>query len=242
MNKIAVVCLIALTIGTVASAQKEMKPWTEWNAKEAAKILNDSAWGQTQLETVQANEQTTAVTNTGSSRNMTPRDASQPPPGSIDSYIKYFIRFLSAKPIRQAVVRKLQLENPTMDPQKAERLNSWVDLSSNEYIVIAVSAEAKDKSLGGGAAQAFLAANLESLKDVTYIERKDGQRVLLSNFKAPGGDGLGAMFVFPRLLNNQPFINADSGQVRFFSQLGKKIKLEARFKVSDMLYNGKLEY
>ena len=242
MNKTALVCLIALAIGTVASAQKEMKPWTEWNAKEAAKILNDSAWGQTQLETVETTEQTSAVTNTGSSRNMTPRDASQPAPGSINSYIKYFIRFLSARPIRQAVARKLQIEQPTMDPQKAERLNSWVDLSSNEYIVIAVSAEAKDKTLGGGAAQAFLAANLESLKAVTYIERKDGQRLLLTSFKAPGGDGLGAMFVFPRMLNNQPFIGADSGQVRFFSQLGKKIKLEARFKVSDMVYNGKLEY
>jgi hypothetical protein len=129
-----------------------------------------------------------------------------------------------------------------MDPQKAERLNSWVELSSNEYIVISVSAEAKDKTMGGRAAQAFVAANLESLKDVTYIERKDGQRMQLSSFKAPSGDGLGAMFVFPRMLNNQPFINADSGQVRFFSQLGKKVKLEARFKVSEMLYNGKLEY
>jgi hypothetical protein len=241
MIKTAFVCLLVLLVGSGGFAQKEMKAWTDWSQKDISKILNDSGWAQTQLETTQAPEAASAITNTGS-RNMTPRDPSQPAPGSINSYITYFIRFLSAKPIRQAFARKLELENPSMDPQKVEQLKTWTDVSSNDYILIAVSAEAKDKTMGGSAIQAFRAATLDGLKDVTFLERKDGQRVQLVDFKPPGPDGLGAKFVFARALNNQPFMNESAGQVRFFSQMSKTIKLEARFKVSEMLYNGKLEY
>ncbi|MFN2532419.1 MAG: hypothetical protein ABR555_14075 [Pyrinomonadaceae bacterium] len=222
-------------------AQKQ-KTWTEWNAKEITRVLTDSAWAQTQLETKEAAEAAGAVTYTGSSRRMEVRDPGQDAPGAITSYIKYFIRFLSAKPIRQAVVRRVQLEQPEVFQKQADQLKSFTDLTSDDFIVIAVAAEAKDKSTGGAALQAFRSASLDSLKDVTFLERKDGQRVMLSDFKAPAPDGLGAKFVFPRQLNSAPFINADSGQVRFVSQLSKNVKLEARFKVSEMVYEGKLEY
>jgi hypothetical protein len=103
-------------------------------------------------------------------------------------------------------------------------------------------AEARDRSTGGEALKAFESATLDSLKESTYLERQDGQRVLLADFKAPVADGLGAKFVFPRLLNNQPFLTPGAGQLKFYSQLSKKIKIEARYKVSDMQYDGRLEY
>ncbi len=243
MSKTVLAFSVALALGMIAMAQKEMKPWTEWSMKETTKILNDSAWGQTQLETKEADGGTSAITNTtGSARSMTPKDASKDTPGAITSYIKYFIRFLSARPIRQAVVRKLQLEQPSIFEKQAEQLKSFTEISSADYIVIAVVAEAKDPSMGGAALQAFKTANIDSLKEVTYLERKDGQRVPLLDFKPPIADGLGAKFVFPRTLKNQPFIGAEDGQVRFVSQLSKAVKLDARFKVAEMVYNGKLEY
>src|SRR2546423_225447 len=51
MKKIAVTLLFVFALMPVAGAQKKAKPWTEWSEKEVAKILNDSAWGQTQTET-----------------------------------------------------------------------------------------------------------------------------------------------------------------------------------------------
>jgi len=66
--------------------------------------------------------------------------------------------------------------------------------------------------------------------------------VLLADFKAPVADGLGAKFVFPRMLNNQPFLTPGNGQLKFSSQLSNKIKIETRYKVSDMQYDGRLEY
>jgi hypothetical protein len=234
--------LFFMFLATSALIAQAGKPWLEWNMKETTKILNDSAWGQTQLETKEAEGGAAAITNTGSSRTMVPRDASKDSPGAITSYIKYYIRLLSAKPVRQAVIRKLILESPDMDAQRKEQLKSFAEATTSDFIVVAVVAEAKDGSIGRDALQAFETATFNSLKDSTYLERRDGQRVLLADFKAPIADGLGAKFVFPRTLNNQPFLGPESGQLKFYSQLSKKIKLEARYKVSDMLYEGRLEY
>src|SRR5256885_9410045 len=38
-----------------------------------------------------------------------------------------------------------------------------------------------------------------SLKNVTYLERKDGKRLFLTDYRPPGSDGLGAKFFFTRI-------------------------------------------
>jgi len=243
MTKSVVVVIIALILTSVAASQDKTKPWTDWSMKETTRILSDSAWAQTQVQTKEAEGSTSAITTTtGSPRSMTPKDPSKDTPGAITSYVKYFIRFLSARPIRQAVVRKMQLEQPEFYAQQAGALKSFAEATSSDYIVIAVAAEAKDQSMGAAAQQAFKSAKLESLQATTYLERKDGARVQLIDLKPPVPDGLGAKFVFPRRLKNEPFISAEDGYVRFVSQLSNTVKLEARFKVSEMMYNGKLEY
>jgi hypothetical protein len=234
--------LFVILFATSALIAQTDKPWLEWNLKETTRILNDSPWAQTLLETKQAEGGAAAVTNTGSSRNMVSRDPSRDSPGAITSYIKYYIRLLSARPVRQAVVRKLILDSPDMDAERKNQLKSFAEATTSDFIVVAVVAEAKDTSMGGEALKAFKGATLESLKDSTYLERHDGQRVPLADFIAPVADGLGAKFVFPRTLNNQPFLEPGSGRLRFYSQLSNKIKLEARYKVSDMMYDGRLEY
>ena len=241
MRKAAIVFSF-MVFATSALVAQNTKPWLEWSMKDTTKILNDSAWGQTQLETKEASGESSAITNTGSSRTMVPKDASKDSPGAITSYIKYYIRLLSAKPIRQAVVRKILLDAPDMDAQRKEQLKGFAEASSSDFIVVAVVAEAKDRSMGGEALQAFKSASLESLKGATYLERRDGQKIQLTDFKPPIADGLGAKFVFPRTLNNQPFLEGDSGQLKFVCQLSKNIKLEARYKVADMMYDGRLEY
>jgi hypothetical protein len=241
MRRIAIIFSFML-LATSALIAQNTKPWLEWSMKDTTKILTDSAWAQTQLETREASGEASAITNTGSSRTMVPKDASKDSPGAITSYIKYYVRLLSAKPVRQAVVRKLMLDAPDMDAQRKEQLKGFVEASTTDYIVVAVAAEAKDRSMGGEAVQAFKSATLESLKSATYLERRDGQKIQLADFKQPIADGLGAKFVFPRMLNNQPFLGAESGQLRFVCQLSKTIKLEARFQVADMMYDGRLEY
>ncbi len=50
---------------------------------------------------------------------------------------------------------------------------------------------------------------------------------------------------FSQANNGQPFLNAESGEVRFYSEfpLAKPpIKIDMRFKIADMIFDGKLEY
>jgi hypothetical protein len=86
------------------------------------------------------------------------------------------------------------------------------------------------------------AESLQSLKTTTYLERKDGKRVALIDYRPPTQDGMGAKFIFPRLLDGQPFLDANSGELRVFIQVGKNVKVNRRFKVAEMMYDGKLEY
>lgn len=241
MIKLACVCFVALAVGSVASAQKETKPWTEWTKKDVVKILNDSGWGQTQLETQEASGTAGAVTNTAEPIN---RDARQPAPGWVSSSIKYFVRFLTARPIRQAVVRKLQLEQPAMAPNMAEQSKAFIEKSYDDFIIIAVAAEVSDQKTGGSLMLASTNAKVEALKGGTYLQRKDGKRLLLQEYVPPGRDGIGARFIFPRKMDGAPFLAPDSGEVRFHAELGsnKEFKVDRRFKVADMMYEGALEY
>lgn len=241
MLKIAGLCLVAFALGSVASAQKEIKAWTEWTKKDVVKVLNDSGWGQTQLETQESSGPAGAVTSTAEPLNRDPRQSA---PGSISGSIKYFVRFLSARPIRQAFVRKVQLEQPSADPQMAERSKSFIERSSDEFIIVSVATEVSDKKMGGGMMQAFNKARVESLKNVIYLQRKDGKRVFLQEYVPPGNAEIGARFVFPRKLDGQPYLTSDSGEVRFHAELGsdKQSRIDCRFKIADMMYNGALEY
>jgi hypothetical protein len=89
---------------------------------------------------------------------------------------------------------------------------------------------------------AFHAAVTAPQKNNTYLELKSGKRLFLEEYVPPGPDGFGACFIFLRQPDGQLFITPESGEVRFYSEIGKSIKLDMRFKVADMNYNGKIEY
>jgi len=246
--------IIFLICGLVAmvSAQKAGKPWTEWDAKEVKKTLDSSAWGQVQTET-DTREMTyspTPTASSGSTRGMEEGVNNQATSTS------YHIRFLSARPIREATIRDIELKQkkPANDQMKAFIDNKLFD----QYIVVSVNFEGKDGRATGRDIQAFGGANVGVLKNQTYLERKDGKRLFLTEYKAPGSDGLGAKFYFTRMDEGKPFITAETGTVRFYSeipsaprpdtnstgssQMVNVLKLNMRFKTADMMYNGKLEY
>ncbi|HMV51160.1 MAG TPA: hypothetical protein PLD20_00610 [Blastocatellia bacterium] len=235
MKKIAIALSMMFVLTVAAGAQKKMKPWTEWSEKEAAKMLNDSAWGQTQNET-----NTSEMFYSPTSDRV--RNASRDSQGAYNqaTNIGYGIRFLSAKPIRQAIARQLILKNPQM----TEALTAFANQKSDQFIVVAVDYNSADRRLSGPAMQIFSSANVGTLKNTTYLERKDGKRVFLDKYLAPTDDGMGAKFVFPRQFEGKPFIDKDSGFIRFYAEFPGTtvLKLNMRYKVPDMIYEDNLEY
>lgn len=235
-----VVALCAIS----AFAQKS-KPWTELTEKEAARILNDSPWGQTQTEGEDARrEPTSAITQVaapGAANRQISREG-EAPDSRPSKVIKYRMRFLSAKPVRAAFARYVMLKKPDADENLSTQLQGFVDRDFAEYVVVAVVAEAADPRLVGPTMQFLSTATADVLKEKVYLERKDGKRLMLADYRPPGPDGMGAKFVFMRTVEGQPFLTPESDNVRFFAQLNEKMKLNVRYKVSDMMYDGKLEY
>jgi hypothetical protein len=43
-------------------------------------------------------------------------------------------------------------------------------------------------------------------------------------------------------VDGKPLLEAASGEVRFALEMGKAVKINRRFKVADMMYDGKLEF
>lgn len=232
------------SITITSHGQKKPKPWQEWSRKDAENILNDSAWGKTQTETdiseMVFRPQAAPNAQTGASNADPLRDERGGASNQATS-IRYRIRFLSAKPIRQAFARVIALDQPSEDPRVKAYMKDFVDRQFERWIAVTVGFESRDQRYSGVAIQAFASATTDSLKNKTYLERKDGKRVFLHIYQAPSSDGLGAKFIFDRIVDERRFLNEESGEVRFVTEVGK-LKLDMRFKVGDMMYDGQLEY
>ena len=244
MKRTLFIFLAILFLAVPAVAQKTT-PWTEWSEKEAAKILNDSAWGQTQTEVAEAEPTSvSAVTPTTAARREDQRISSainvQSGESKTRASINYRVRFLSAKPVRAAFVRMIELQGAT--PERVAELRPFVDRDFGDYIVIALSIDGTDQKRLGPSTEAIKTAEEAALQKSTYLERKDGVKLFLTNFRAPAPDGLGAKFVFPRVVDGKPFLDPSSGEFKFVLEIGKTIKINRKFKVADMMYDGKLEY
>lgn len=227
-----------LSIPLAAAAQWEKKPSTEWSEKEVQKLLNDSPWARTQVFTSPASMFTGPISGRqGSSTATTAR-----PPDA--THVNFRIRFFSARPIRHAIGRMMELkQKQTMSEELAAHLKSLASGEFLELIVITVSVDSKD--VGANVQQAAALLNTRGtadLKNNTFIETKGGHRLFLQEYQAPRQDGLGARFIFPRLVDGKPFITPESEEIHFVTELSGTYRLNMRYKVKDMMYEGKLEY
>jgi len=229
---VVVVLTIFLTAAGLVVGQKQMKPWKEWSKNDAQKVLTDSPWAHQQVD----------------QDFVEPTPLTRPPDASIDSRLKqnegmtYGIRFFSARPVRRAFVRMIQLQRKDLPPDTMTRLNTFAEVASDDSIIIAVTIENPDANMLGKAMQIVRNATTTEIKNTTYLERSDGKRIFLDQYTPPGGDGFGARFIFPRMLDGKPFLDTEVASVRFVSDLGNSVKMNMTYKVKDMMLDGKLEY
>jgi hypothetical protein len=246
MRKPAIIALLTALFAVGVLAQKQAKPWSEWSKKDAEKILNDSPWGRTQTETDTSQMFFSPTSDPNRSRS-TSNDSSRLNQGATNQAVNlnFRIRFFTARPIRQALVRLMELSQTNLPKETLEKLDQFANLHSDDLIIVAVGFDSTDQRYSGPVMQAFGSVTTDVLKNVTYLERKDGKRVFLNEYVPPGKDGFGARFIFERKVDGQPFLTADSGEIRFYSEYSagsNKFKLNMRYKVADMIYDGQLEY
>ena len=242
--------LIALTAWT-AFAQTG-NSWIDWSKSDVDKMLNRSAWGQTQTDTdtsemffTPTNLGTATIAQTGMRASNDQRNVnnSRADRGATNQAVSvnYRVRLLSAKPIREAISRNVLLTREAPVEGLEDMMQLFVNRDFSQFIVVIVGVDSTDGRFSGPALQALGSSTTDTLKNMTYLERNDGKRLYLMDYRAPQPDGLGAKFSFPRIVDGKPFVTAESGTLRFFSEVGSGIKLNVKYKISDMMVDGKLE-
>jgi hypothetical protein len=253
MNRTAISFLSALALALTlitATAQEKGKAWSEWSKKDAEKMLNDSPWAQTQTDTDTSQMFYSPTSDPRLGARTTSTTDSRISEGATNQAVnvKFHVRFFSARPIRQALVRLMELQQKP-SPEVAAKLASFAELQSTGSIIVTVSFESNDQRFSGAAMQAFNSATTGTLKNSAYLERNDGKRLFLEEYVPPGKDGFGARFIFLRNLDDRPFVAADTKEVRFYAEFPKAksadangMRIDRRFKIADMMYQGQVEY
>jgi len=251
----ALAVFLALISAAAVTAQKHSTTWMELPTKDAEKILNESPWAHTQIDTdvsemfYSPTRQGTpsaarSTATTGQIGNQQSINNNRADRGAVNQAIniKYRICFLSARPVRQAFAKVVLSSQHQADDNLVALLQSFVDRDFSPYIVIAVSIDSSDQRFSGPVMQAINSATTGTLKNSAYLEREDGKRLFLISYLAPIQDGLGAKFIFPRSENGAFFLTAKSDTVRFVAEFNDSFKLNMTFKVSDMMFEDKIEY
>lgn len=236
--------LFAVVAAETVIGQKQQKSWKEWSKNDAEKILNNSPWAHFQVDTDLSEMFFQPTTDARTSGGRAPNASSRLEQGATNqaTSLQFGIRFFSARPVRRAFIRMIQLQQKKIEPDVVARMNNFAEVMSDDSIIVAVTIEGTDKRSLGKAMQIVASAATGTLKNSTYLERNDGKRVFLEQYEPPGRDGFGARFIFPRIVDERPFLSTDFNDVRFVAEFGTTIKLNMRFKVADMMLDGKLEY
>jgi hypothetical protein len=195
-----------------ASAQWNKKPYTEWTEKESLKVLNDSPWGQTQTFSDTSQMTGNQRLDSGASRIAE------------DFEVNFRIRFMSARPVREASARTIELQQKgELNQQLAAQLKSFATAEAPfpDYIVITVTCDAKKVNNHLQQANELLyKLTTSDLKNNTYLLVKGGERIFLKEYQQPRKDGFGARFIFPRFVGGKPLITAEGGEILFHAELG----------------------
>ncbi len=229
--------VLVLLFSLTAPAQWNKKPQTEWTEKDSMKLLNDSPWGKTQSFDTPMELYRGPQTGRQGVGNQT----SVAPPQAVHLYFR--VRFLSSKPIREALSRMIELKQKDgVKEDLAEQLKQFASGEFLEYIVVSVSSDATEAGANAQQAAALLRRNNAELKNSSYLEIKGGKRIFLHEFQPARADGFGARFIFQRLVDGNPFITPESEEIHFVAPLSDTYRVDRRFKIKDMMYEGKLEY
>jgi hypothetical protein len=179
------------------------QPFLEWSLDEAAQVLNNSPWTRTQTFT-----QVVGGIGSGVS-------------GEKEIYSTFYVRFLSARPIREAYTRiQLILHGYDQLPQDGrswftELIDSRLDLDFQDWIVVAVAFRSNEPNEESVVRKFFASQTTGTLKNKAFLATETFTQVQMSAYFPPREESVGARFVFPRKIDGVPVAADDQNEIAF---------------------------
>ncbi len=165
--------------------------------------------------------------------------------GEKEIYSTFFVRFLSARPIREAYarVRQLQANYEKLGPDERRKLDRALEpglnLDVSRWIVVTVGFRSNDPSLELRVRQFLEVQTAESMRPRAYISTARFPQLKLAGYFPPREDEVGAKFVFPRSVGGVAVLSGDEDTISFELDIANiEPDLRASFPVSAMIVNG----
>ena len=203
------------------------KDFQDWTLAEAVEILNQSSWAQQRTFT-------RVVAGIGSGVL-----------GEKEIFNTFFVRFLSAEPIRKAFFRVQQIQQgyDQMDEVERKRFEALVspglELDVSQWIVVSMSFRSNNPRQERRVESFLDAQTVETMKARAFLSTDRLSQVELAAYFPPRRDGVGAKFVFPRQLSGEPILSKEESSVTFEANLPTQ-RLRITFPVPEMLLDGEL--
>jgi hypothetical protein len=236
---------IFLAAGSVAFGADfwENKQYDIWSQKECSKLLQSSPWAQDLL-----------LIDPGLNRSIKTSDDGQ------QFFIKYQMQFRSAPPIRQALVRQMQIAQK-YDSLTAEQkqqfeksANAFLSAELSDSVVLYVAYTTNSQTKARELDTYWKTQTTELLQNSVFLRNSRGDKVALKQFTVPQGGERSFQFIFPRQVNGKPLLSPeDKSLILEFAYPVVKIpetyneelgngRGYMEFKPAKMLFQGSLVY
>lgn len=234
--------LLALSMWAIVSSAQGVwakKEWQKWSQSDCKTIQEDSPWAQkfTFGEVVQDG-------------------FGQPTQGAgraTEQQYYYVIQFRSALPVRQALIRNMQIQNKydrmTADQKKQfdESAQDFLNRKYEDVIVVHVYYGASVEMDAREMARLWHGYSTGTVPKEAALITSKGDRIPPARFVAAPGSAMEFELIFPRIIEGRPLITPEVKSVAIEFQhpsvLGKASeRVYKEFKVGKMMLNGELVY
>jgi hypothetical protein len=204
--------------------------FNRWSMDKAVQILNASPWARQETFT-------RVISGVGSGIS-----------GEKEIYNTFYIRLLSARPVREAYARVQQINHgyDKMPPEEKRRFEEAqlpnLNMDIAHWIVVSVSFRSNDPNEESSLRRFFQSETVKTLKNKAYLSTTAYPQLELSEYFPPREESVGAKFVFPREVNGVPVINKNSENLtlELLEFAGAKSRLRATFSIEPMIVGGEL--
>jgi hypothetical protein len=204
----------------------------KWPASKAVEMLNSSPWARNETFTQ-------VISGVGSGVS-----------GEKEIFDTFYVRFLSARPVREAFARiqQIQYGYDLLSAEDRQRFDQLIlpelDLDVSRWIVVAVTFRSNDPNEESAARRFFQKETAETLRSKAFLSTDRFPQVPIVAYFPPREEAVGAKFIFPRIIDGVPVASKTDRKISFelLEVPGAKPRLRATFGVKEMLVNGVLIY
>lgn len=204
-------------------------PFHEWPKEYSLSILNESSWSQQETYIRQLRGMGSGIQ------------------GEKEIYNTYFVRFLSAKPIRKAFARIKELHIDYDSLSESEKLDfddenrKSVDLDLKDWIVVSVAFRSNVPREESRVDQFLMSQTTETVKNLVHLSTKKFPRLEIAEYIPPTEKIVGAKFIFPKIKDGMEIVTAEDEKIIFeFNAPGSDPLLRTTFDVEKMIKGGEL--